>query len=141
MDRREILIPAPIRNVNHSNEQYITLTQGCIRGNILSRRFYWPEPQHPWFKTTTHTRAEEPLNKIATLKSSEMLQNWNLIERYSIPSALVRYSFRFLHAYWCYSDKFESSSCVLWKTVITTHMEKKNESSPILHYHRRYYQA
>ena len=31
MDRWEILIPALIFSVNQSNEQYITLIQGCIR--------------------------------------------------------------------------------------------------------------
>ena len=49
--------------------------------NILSSRLYWPEPQHPWFKTTKYTWTEEPLKKIPTLESSYMLQNWNLIER------------------------------------------------------------
>ena len=78
MDRWEILIPALTCNDNQSNEQYITLIQGCMTiksQHPIRKVVLRPEPQHPWFKTTKHTRTEEPLNKIPTLESSDMLQN------------------------------------------------------------------
>ena len=106
----------------------VVLASSC---NILSGRLYWPKPQHPWFKTTKHTRKEEPLNKIPTLESSDMLQKWNLIERWSILSVLVRYSLRFPLAHWCYSDKTESISSML--IPITTPKEKKRLSHPPFH--------
>ena len=56
-----------------------------------------------------------------------MPQNWNLIERWLIPSVLVRNSLRFPHAHWCYSDKTESISLTLTKTVITTPKKKQQQ--------------
>ena len=61
-----------------------------------------------------------PLNEITSLESLQMIQNENLIETQSIPSALVSYSLGFPHTHGCYSNKTESVSSMLQKTVITT---------------------
>ena len=101
------------------------------RRNILSRRLYWPEPPHPCFKRNKYTQTEEPLNKIHTLESSDMLQNWNFIPRYLVPSALVSYSLRFSQAHWCYSDNTESISSMLRKTAKIT--PKKKNKKKLIH--------
>ena len=63
-------------------------------------------------------------------------QLWNpqtcssdLVERQSVPSALVCYSLRFPHDHHCYSDKTESIFSMLRKTAISTHQKPKKEMS------------
>ena len=58
--------------------------------------------------------------------------------RLMIPSALVRYRWRFSQAHWCYNDKTtESISFILRRAVLIT-LKKKYKLSPIPYYHRRF---
>ena len=75
MDRWEILIPALIcslTKVIKNTKLWFWVVLGSSR-NILSDSLCWLDLQHPWFKTTKHTRIKESLNKIPTLESSDML--------------------------------------------------------------------
>ena len=82
IDRRywSLLWYIMLTKVMNSTSLWFRVVLASSRNNV-SGRVYWPERQHPSYKTTNHSRTEEPLNKISTLESSDMLQNWNLIER------------------------------------------------------------
>lgn len=47
---------------------------------------------------------KEPLNENLGLKSLDMFQTLNLVKGLSFPYVLVRYSLKFSHTRWCYSN-------------------------------------
>ena len=81
--------------------------------NNLLPVFRVTKEQYYWLKTIYHTKTKESHNKILSLKSPEITEEW------LIRHALVRYSKRFSYAHWSYYDEGDSISFILRKTEVS----------------------
>ena len=77
---------------------------------------YWIKTQHPWLKTTHHTKTKDPTVKFLV---------WNPLKCLRLQTS---------YAHWCYSDKTDSISFILRKTEVWPHTKKTTTTTTAASY-------